>query len=77
MESGPKSWSRYVDKMTSTGGKPQAKFSRFRNLMAHGQFTPNHFGLSKAPLRIKLINDLTDATLDALDDRFSAFVRKL
>ena len=185
MESSPKSWSRYVDKMASAGVKPQAKFSRFRarfilakdlesisikgmsvgtsdayfaalrvtlaftalealeiaigcknqikvvdkdlacqirkrhtkiisaievsvsqngtndmkksldlfkenrsddllpfvygfrNLMAHGQFTPNHFGLAKAPLRIKLINDLTDATLDALDDRFSAFVRKL
>ena len=45
--------------------------------MTHGQFTPNHFGLTKAPLRIKLINDLTDATLDVLDDRFSQFVRKL
>jgi hypothetical protein len=185
MESSPKSWSRYVDKMTSTGGKPQAKFSRFRarfivaknlesisikdmsvgtsdayfaalrvtlaftalealenaigcknqikvsditlarqirmrhtkiisaievslnkngtyemknsmalfkenvsddvlpfvygfrNLMAHGQFTPNHFGLTNAPLRIKLINDLSDATLDALDDRFTQYVRKL
>jgi hypothetical protein len=185
MESSPKSWSRYVDKMASTGGKPQAKFSRFRarfilarnlesisiaelsegtsdayfvvlrltlaftalealenaigcknqirvrddtlaiqirsrhpkmisaietslryngsmemkeslakftanesddllpfvyglrNLMAHGQFTPTHFGLTNAPMRIKLINELTDATLDALDDRFSQFVRKL
>jgi hypothetical protein len=185
MESSPKSWSSYVDKMTSTGGKPQAKFSRFRarfivaknlesisikdmsvgtsdayfaalrvtlaftalealenaigcknqikvsditlarqirmrhtkiisaievslnkngtyemknsmalfkenisddvlpfvygfrNLMAHGQFTPNHFGLTNAPLRIKLINDLSDATLDALDDRFTQYVRKL
>ena len=48
-----------------------------RNLMAHGQFTPTNFGLTKAPLRINLINELADATLDALDDRFSLFVRKL
>ena len=30
MESSPKSWSRYVDKMASAGGKPKTKFSRFR-----------------------------------------------
>jgi hypothetical protein len=49
----------------------------FRNLMAHGQFTPNHFGLAKAPTRIKLINDISDATLDAVDERFTTFVRKM
>lgn len=185
MESSPKSWSRYVDKVAPAGGKPQAKFSRFRarfmlaknlesiaikgmsvgtsdayfaalrvtlaftalealeiaigcknqikvvdknlasqirkrhtkiistievsvskngtndmkksldlfkenrsddllpfvygfrNLMAHGQFTPNHFGLAQAPLRIKLINDIADATLGAVDERFTKFVKKI
>lgn len=48
-----------------------------RNLMAHGQFTPTHFGLIKAPLRIKLVHDIADTTLEVLDQRFTAYVRKL
>ena len=49
----------------------------FRNLMTHGQFTPNHFGLAQVPLRIKLINDIADATLDAVDERLTKFVKKM